>query len=48
MTVTMPLTTFHNFDITVTKSHNTVVTDSYNVVITTVLTEGHNTHLYTS
>ena len=47
MNVTMPLITFHKCDITVTKSHNTVITDSYNVVITTVLTEGHNTHLYT-
>ena len=33
MTVTMPLTTFHNYDITVTGSHdNVVITDSYNVV----------------
>ena len=48
MTVTMPLTPFDNCDITVTLSHNAVITDSYNVVITTVLTEGHNTHLYTS
>ena len=48
MTVTMPLTTFHNCDITMTKSHTTVITDSYNVVITTVLTEGNKTHLYTS
>ena len=38
MTVTMPLKTFHNCDITVTDSHNAVIiTDSYNVVITTVL-----------
>ena len=49
MTVTMPLTTFHNYyDITVTGSHNVVMTDSYNVVMTTVLTEGQNICHWTS
>ena len=48
MTVTMPLTTFHNYDITVTSSHNVVITDSYNVVMTKVLTEGQNICHWTS
>ena len=49
MTVTMPLTTFQNYDITVIGSHNVVITDSCcNVVITTVLTEGQNICHWTS
>ena len=46
MTVTMPLTTFGNRDITVPASHNAVITDSYDVIITTVLTECQNTHTH--